>query len=97
MASESEGQKVWPFLVEMTQDNAISMTLPIKYFSNEYFNVSGFCTGLYLVFLAFLSNGMNVYYFLTKVVNFGQNQITFERVMSRRLTTGLTEAVVQPG
>ena len=81
----------------MTQDNAISMPLPIKYFSNEYFNVSGLCTGLYLVFLAFLSNSKNVHNFLIKVVNFGQNLIIFARVMSCRLTTGLSEAVVQPG
>ena len=75
-----------PFLVEMAQDNAISMPLPIKYFSNEYINVSGLCKGLYLVFSVFLSNGMNVHYFLIKVVNFGQNRIIFQRLMSRKLT-----------
>ena len=96
-ASKAKGQKVRPFLMKRTQDNAINMPLTIKYFSIEYYDVFGPWTGLYLAFLAFLSDGINVHYFTLKVANFGQNQIIFPTVMSRRLTIGLTEAVVQPG
>ena len=80
--------------MKRTQDNAINMPLTKKYFSIEYYDVFGPWTDLYL---AFLSDGINVHYFTLKVANFGQNQIIFPTVMSRRLTIGLTEAVVQPG
>ena len=39
MASKAKGQKVRPFLMKRTQDNAINMPLTIKYFSIEYYNV----------------------------------------------------------
>ena len=52
-ASKAKGQKVRPFLMKRTQDNAINMPSTIKYFSIEYYDVFGPRTGLYLAFWPF--------------------------------------------